>query len=248
MENNELIKRAEDLARRCSARGELTNTLFLTPAEQYHIKQRLAGRLDCRLIFHGGAEGCERAAAFFLPDYLDEEYFDPSEHIRAIELTAHFGEPGHRDYLGALLALGVGREWIGDIWVDGGTAYVFCMPSILRHLLTIEKAGRCSVTAREIALADVPARKIETASRSFSVMSMRLDAVTGGMFNLSRTEAAKQIAAGNVNLNYEQCLKTDCAVREGDIISLRGAGKGKVSGTGGTSRKGRLFVYTEVYK
>ena len=94
----------------------------------------------------------------------------------------------------------------------------------------------------------MPAPKRELKSVSFSVMSPRLDAVTGGMFSLSRTESAKQIAAGNVTVNYEPCVKTDLPVREGDIISLRGAGKGKVTGTGGTSRKGRLFVYAEIYK
>ena len=51
-----------------------------------------------------------------------------------------------------------------------------------------------------------------------------------------------------MSLNYEECLKTDHTVKEGDILSLRGAGKGKVTGTGGTSRKGRLFVYAEIYR
>ena len=83
---------------------------------------------------------------------------------------------------------------------------------------------------------------------SFSVMSMRLDAVAAGMFNLSRTEAARHISAGNVSLNYSVTDKTDTVVHEGDILSLRGAGKGTVTGTGGTSRKGRLFVYAEIYK
>lgn len=248
MENEELIKRAEDLARRCERSGTVTSTGFLTPAEQYRIKQRLGSNALCRIVFSGGAEGCERAAAFFLPDYMEKEDFDAAEYIRAIELTAHFGAPGHRDYMGALLAMGIGREWMGDIWVEENRAYVFCLPSVLRHLLSLDKVGRCGVTAREIAPADVPARQLSTKSKSFSVMSMRLDAVTGGMFDISRTEAAKQIGAGNVNLNYEQCLKPDCPVREGDIVSLKGAGKGTVSGTGGTSRKGRLFVYADIYK
>ena len=68
------------------------------------------------------------------------------------------------------------------------------------------------------------------------------------MFHLSRTESAKQISAGNVSLNYEQCLRADCRIKEGDVISLRGGGKGSVTGTGGTSRKGRLFVYADIYK
>lgn len=248
MENSELIKRVQDLARRCDKSGTVTNTGFLTPAEQYYIQHQPMGGLDCKICFRGGAEECERAAAFFLPDYLEEEYFDPSEYIKVIRLTAHFGTPGHRDYMGALLGMGVGREWVGDIWVIENVAYVFCLPSVLRHLLSIDKVGRCGVTAEEIALDKVPQRQIQMKSKSFSVMSMRLDAVAGGMFDLSRTEAAKHINAGNVNLNYEQCLKTDAQVHEGDIISLRGAGKGTITGTGGTSRKGRLFVYADIYK
>ena len=132
--------------------------------------------------------------------------------------------------------------------MEGDTAYVFCMKSVLRHLLSIEKAGRYTVKASQVPLEEVPARKVETESLSFSVMSPRLDAVAAGLFHLSRTEAAKQIAAGNVSLNYGQCLKADCIVKEGDILSLKGKGKGSISGMGGTSRKGRLFVYGEIYK
>lgn len=77
---------------------------------------------------------------------------------------------------------------------------------------------------------------------------MRLDAVTAGMFGLSRSSAAEFIAAGDVSLNYSQCMKADAAVKEGDIISLRGKGKGDVGAEGGMSRKGRLFVNAEIYK
>ena len=248
MENNELLRRVQDLARRCDKSACVTNTGFLTPAEQYFIANRPLGEFDCKLCFHGGAEDCERKAAFFLPDYLEEEYFDAAEYIKVIKLTAHFGTPGHRDYMGALLGMGVGREWIGDIRVIENTAYVFCLPSVLRHLTSIDKVGRCGVTAEETELSAVPALQLQVKSKSFSVMSMRLDAVTGGMFALSRTEAAKQINLGNVSLNYSQCTKCDAQIREGDIISLRGSGKGRVTGTGGTSRKGRLFVNAEIYK
>lgn len=248
MENNELLRRAQDLARRCDKSACVTNTGFLTPAEQYFLSNRPLSDFDCKLCFRGGAEDCERKAAFFLPDYLEEEYFDVSEYIKVIKLTAHFGTPGHRDYMGALLGMGVGREWIGDIRVIENTAYVFCLPSVLRHLKGIDKVGRCGVTAEETELSSVPPLQLQVRSKSFSVMSMRLDAVTGGMFDLSRTEAAKQINLGGVSLNYSQCTKCDAQIREGDIISLRGSGKGKVTGTGGTSRKGRLFVNAEIYK
>ena len=248
MEMTELIRRAEDLRERCERSGTVTHTGFLTPAERYEIERWAAHAPDCSVVFDGGRPECERTVCFFLPEYLEAEYFDAAEYLRAIRLTAHFGTPGHRDYMGALLGMGIGREWLGDIWVAENVAYIFCLPSVQRHLLSIEKVGRCGVTAEDVTLDAVPAPERKVQQKSFSVQSLRLDAVVGGMFNLSRTEAARQISAGNVSINYQESLKTDFSVKDGDIVSLRGAGKGRVTGTGGTSRKGRLFVYAEIYK
>lgn len=247
MEKDELVKRAEDLAQRCARKSVLTHTQFLTPAERYEL-ECWARTAQAQPLFYGGGAECERTAAFFLPDYMDREYFDASEYIDAIKINAHFGSPGHRDYMGALLGMGIGREWLGDIQVNGSTAYIFCMKSVSAHLLGIDKVGRCGVTAEPLPLDEVPAPMREVKELSFSVMSPRLDAVACGMFSMSRTEAAKHIAAGNVSVNYEQCFKPDMQLHEGDVIAMRGAGKGRFIGTGGTSRKGRLFVCTEIYK
>ena len=247
MENLELLKRGEDLARRCEQKCCLTHTGFLSPAERWALEHDPALR-TARMRFHGGHEDAERTVAFFLPEYMEELEPEIEEYICAIRLTAAFGQPGHRDYMGAVLGMGVGREWIGDILVDDRTAYVLCQPSVLRHLLSIDKVGRFGVKAEQIALAEIPQQQRKTEARSFTVMSLRLDAVCGGMFRLSRTEAARQIAAGNVSLNYTECLKTDASVEEGDVLSLKGAGKGKLAEIGGNSRKGRIFVTVEVYK
>lgn len=246
MENNDLIRRAEDLAARCEKSGRLTMTGFLSPAERLALEGWAKRGTGCRLVFNGGSAACERTVAFFLPEYMDG--FDAAEHIRAIELRAYFGTPGHRDYMGAVLGMGVGREWVGDIWVEDNLAYIFCLPSVEGHLLGIDKVGRYSVKTRSIKLSELPEPVRQIQSRSFSLMSMRLDAVLAGMFNLSRSEAAKQINNGSVSLNYVQCMKTDMNIKDGDIISLRGSGKGQITGTGGTSRKGRMFVYADIYK
>ena len=249
MESNELLRRAEDLCSRAERSGTVTHSGFLTPAERVQVEAWARQRFsDCKALFFGGRPECERQAVFFLPEYLEPEELDAGETIRAMHLTAAFGSPGHRDYMGAILGMGVGREWVGDIWVKDNEAWVFCMSSVLRHLLSIDKVGRCGVKVEELPLDQVPAPVRKVLEKSFSVQSLRLDAVVGGMFNLSRTEAARQISAGNVSLNYLESDKTDCAIHEGDIVSLRGAGKGCVKGLGGTSRKGRLFVYAEIYK
>lgn len=176
MEKHELIRRAEDLHSRSERSGTLTHSGFLSPAERWQL-ENWAGRSGARLLFSGGGESCERSVAFFLPDWMEEEAFDPAEYLSAMRITAYFGEPGHRDYLGAILGMGIGREWLGDIRVEGNTAWIFCLPSVLRHLLGIESVGRVSVKAEEVSLDLVPAPKRQVRELSFSVMSMRLDAV-----------------------------------------------------------------------
>lgn len=248
MENNELIKRAEDLLRRCERSCTVTHSLFLSPAERYDIERWALHRADCNVLFHGGQPDCERTAAFFLPYYMDAESFEPSEYISAMKLTAHFGAPGHRDYLGAALSMGIGREWLGDIRIIDSEAWLFCMPSVLSHLLTMDKVGRCGVKTQTLELSEVPCVEKSVKPVSFSVMSMRLDAVAAGLFSLSRSECVRRIEAGLLSLNYHQNFRCDAPVQVGDIISLRGAGKGEITGTGGSSRKGRLFVYGQIYK
>ena len=246
MEEHELIRRAEDLAAQCERKNRLTATAFLTPAERRLLEQHFA-RAPLKPIFSGGHPDCERTLALFLPDYLDAEALDLSEELRAIRLTAYFGTPGHRDYMGALLGMGIGREWLGDIQVKDDHAWVVCMPSVEKHLLSIDKVGRTTVRAEAIALSELPAPERQVKEKRFSVQSPRLDAVVGGLFSLSRSEAARQIEAGLVSVNYHESLKCDLDVREGDVISLRGKGKGRITELGGTSRKGRLFITGEVF-
>ena len=247
MENSDLLRRAEDLLSRCEKNGVLTVTHFLTPAERFQLERWAQTQPGCRLVFSGGHPDCERTVGFFLPDYLEEEWLPLDEHIRAFELCAPFGCPGHRDYLGALLGMGIGRERLGDIWVKDNTAVIFCLPGVEKHLLSIDKVGHDTVRARSLSLEEVtpPERKVK--QKSFSVQSLRLDAVVGGLFDLSRTEAARQVEAGTVSLNYEICNRCDSPVHKGDILSLRGKGKGRITGLGGTSRKGRQFVNGEIY-
>ena len=237
---DDLIRRAEDLAAQCEKRGSVTSTRFLTPAEGAAL-EKWAKHADARALLFGGYDGAERRVGFFLPTWMDEADFDGADYLCA---------PGHRDWLGAALGLGIGREWLGDILVDGSRAVIFCLPSVRQHLLlNLDKAGRCGVKLREIPLGEVrlPERAME--ERVFSVQSPRLDAVCAGTFRISRTAAAQAIAAGLVALNYEPCLKADAAVHDGDILSLRGRGKAAVlDAAGRASKKGRHFVKIGLYR
>ena len=238
-----ILRRAEDLAERTRRSATVTNTAFLTPAEQYAVSEAFAHRTAP--LFTGGAEECERRCAFFLPEYLPAEDFSPEEEILCVHFKSYFGQPGHRDYLGAVLSQGIGRERIGDIRIREGEAWIFCLRAVAPLLLAMERVGRYTVKAEECPLAEVPPEEVRREAVSFTVSSLRLDAVTGGLFRMSRSAAADQIRMGAVSLNYTVCDKVDAPIREGDVISLRGKGKGSVTEIGGKSRKDRIFVTGE---
>ncbi len=243
--DNDLLRRALDLSHRAEKYATPTNTGFLTPAQQ----QELRTLRDVSPLFHGGGEDCERQVAFFLPSWQTPEALAPEEAISALRITAAFGTPGHRDYLGAILALGVRRECLGDIRMADETAFLFCLSNMADYLAqNLEKVGRIGVKAKKIPLSEVPSPQRQYKSVRFTVQSPRLDAVCGGMFGLSRTSASAQILQGNVCVNYLPCLKPDAPLHPGDVISLRGSGKGTLCESGGVSRKGRQFISAALWK
>ena len=74
MENSDLLRRAEDLLRRCEKNDTLTFTAFLSPVERVQVERWAKTQPGCRLLVSGGHPECERCVAFFLPDYLEAEY------------------------------------------------------------------------------------------------------------------------------------------------------------------------------
>jgi len=247
-DQSDLSKRLLDLASRCEKNCCVTNSSFLTPAECMEAEKFRLPSNDVKLFLTGGIPECERKIAFFLPFFMSPEDLIIEETICPVLIRSFFGEPGHRDYLGAILALGIERNRIGDVLVSGDTAVVFCMTSVFQLLLQdLAKVGHCSVKAEQISLSDIKLPERKTQTKSFTVKSLRLDAVTGDMFGLSRTAAAEFIRLGAVSLNYSVCEKTDTPVKENDVISVRGKGKGKITEVGGKSKKDRLFVEAEIY-
>ncbi len=241
----ELAARLKDLSDRSLRKGIITHTAFLTPAEQTE-----AGRLSpAGLHLSGGAAFCERKIAFFLPEYISENEFSPEEYICAIRADAPFGQLSHRDYLGALMNLGIERKSVGDILADGDSCHFFVLRSISGHVTaSLEKVGSVGVRLKEVAFDQVPVHIQDVQEKTFTVHSLRADAVVSEIFGLSRSSVQRLFAAGDISVNYAPCQKQDFPINEGDMISLRHKGKAKILATGGMSRKGRMFVTAGILK
>jgi RNA-binding protein YlmH len=186
--------------------------------------------------------------AFFLPFYITSEELDYGEYLSAFRVKTPFQSLSHRDYLGAILNLGIERKCLGDLYVEGDCGYFYAIPSVSRHLLlSLDRIGRGGAKVEQITHDQVPAPKVEMKEREFTVKSMRLDAVAATGFAMSRTKAAELIASGAVQKNHRPVTKADAPVSQGDVISARGLGKFEVAEVGGLSKKGRTGILLRRY-
>ena len=243
---SELIRRIRDLSERSEKTSTVTHSSFLTPAEQYEVDLWLKYK-GTRFVWDGGYPDAERKIVFFYSKW-DEGDIRPEQYISCVKITAGFGTPSHRDYLGSILGLGLRREWIGDIIVSDNTAYIMCLvPADATVINELNHVSRYGVKCEKIPLISVPVPKKIVKHLSFTVQSRRFDAIVGGVFGISRSRAVKLIAGGHATLNYKECDKNDAYVEDGDVISVRGLGKAVLIGQSGQSRKGRLFLSAERY-
>ena len=154
---------------------------------------------------------------------------------------------GHRDILGAVLALGIEREIVGDI-IESPLALI-CLPELSGFITEhLTKAGRATIHLSEMDLCELSSRAEELSAKTDTVASLRLDAVLGSAFGLSRGKASALIETGRVSLNHELCQQTAKEVGEGAILSVRGMGRAKLLEIGGLSKKGRRCIKVGLYK
>ena len=234
-----LLAQACERLTRAEQRGISAATVFLTPREQALLRQLLP---QCR--FWGGTPDAERAVAYWLPEYEDEDDYRENGPVACLR-AAFFEENavGHRDMLGALMGCGIRREAVGDLCLQPRQCDLFVTAELAPYLLdNLTSAGRAHLTLTRIApsQADRPPQTLQ--ELRVTVSSPRLDSVISAAFHLSRGSAADAVAAGRVNLNDLPCLKPDRAVQENDTVSVRGLGKLRVLALGGLTKKGRLAL------
>ncbi len=259
-----------------SSEYSVRTSRFLTPAEQaeaYNIARACGAGERC--FFWGGAPGCERRCAVFLPEWMIPDgvtasgAFDPSREDTLREVISSGADSGeieggvcavriegsayadlsHRDYLGSLTALGIERDSIGDISADApSSAYVFAIPSTAEFIASeLTSVGRERVSARVCELPDGFRIEKEYEALTGTVMSPRLDGVVRVLCNISRETAAGLVSSGDVTVNYFVEDKPDRTLERGDVISVRGYGKYIYDGDRGVNRRGRLRIDARKY-
>lgn len=241
-----LVRRVEELCRLADARGIPRSTGFLSDREQV-LATAAMNRAGCEFgRFWGGWPGAERKVLCLEPP--DTWQLEP---VAAMCLTAcgvqEGKAPGHREYLGALLNLGIERVCVGDLLPDPqtpGQMYAFVLEDKADFLAReLNRAGAWTVHAQ--LCGQVPACVLAEPDRTLceaSVASLRADAVLASMMHTSRANAAQAIGAGRVELNHLPLRSAHEPVYANDLFTVRGAGRWRLQSIGAPTRKGRIFV------
>ena len=234
------VRRLGDLVQVVRQRGTSRSTPFLSDRQQELARAALAGLGFEGYAFDGGYPDAERRILRLFGEYGAQEPL-PAVCLFAQTLRADRALT-HRDYLGALMSLGIRRECIGDILLSEDGAYLFVLDTVAPLVCDeLSSVGRCSVCVRAGRAEELPGRE-ERPAQTATVASLRLDAVLAAMLHISRGDAVQLVKSGMVEVNHVSTVSAHYEVFENDVFSIRGRGKYKLCGVGAKSRKGRTFV------
>lgn len=249
-EIQQLKSRLKDLADRSYRQNLYCFTGFLGLREQeclWDMEKELHG-YSYRLW--GGYEQAERKVVRFGSEEelgYEEDY--PIACIHITPLQAKFADAlSHRDFLGALMNLGIERGTLGDIRVGDKEAYLYCLSGmaeyICEHLSQVRHTSvRCTLVAEST---DVPQE--EPRELVVQLPSLRIDVCLAKVYNRSRGEILEAFQSGRVYVDGRLCENNARQLKGGETVNLRGYGKFIFTGEQRETRKGKLSVKVLIFQ
>lgn len=255
--NNEdrlLVSKMLDQIVLCSKRNKIQNTDFLDE-RQKNILEKALHRTDIEnyMIF-GGFDDAQRNTVIFYPEKWDKEIVEKNYNtvMQIVEIILPNDLQGkyiHRDYLGALMKLGLKREKIGDIIVWEKGAHIIVLNEIVsfleQNLTTLTRFQKSQINIKNIE--ELHECNINKEEIEIIVSSMRLDNIISELAKTSRTKAEEYISKERVFINYEVVTKDSKILKIGDKITIRGKGKFEIKEQIGNTKKGRNILKIEKY-
>lgn len=204
-------------------------------------KQKIDSEHLGNYIFFGGNEESERKILGVFPysNKPDTNTFPIVSFAFAIPKGYQIS---HRDVLGALTALNISRDHMGDILIlnDYGVFYLkeSVAPVVQQEL---HKIGRVGIKLN-CGLDNVILPRKHFKDIIGTIASLRFDAVIALIAKCSREKATEKIRSGLASINYIPIIVPKKEVKPGDLITIRGIGKFKIDDCINYTKKGRIFL------
>ncbi len=239
-EDKLLLSRAYDAIELSERRGCPRFVGFLNEHESLYLREHLPKRADIR--FFGGYADAVRV---MLGAGAGEEDFP----IVPLEFAYRDEDDlRHRDFLGALMALGLNRDTVGDILTSPGRTVIFTREDVVPFILSqVETIGRVGVKVGYADVTELPVPD-DVEERVLTLSSLRLDAFVAAAANLSRDKAARLIRSDMVMVNHVVENSVAAFLKEGATVTIRKYGKFVLSAILGNSRKGKLRVSVKHFR
>lgn len=250
MNDDELLKkRFAELAKKSYEGGYYLFTDFLGLGEQALFNEAKKDFKEVKYTAFGGASGAERVMIRFGdPDEFGYEEDFPIACIKIEPRQEKFADKlTHRDFLGALLNLGIDRSRLGDIPIIDNVGYLFLKEDMLDFILTsLTRVKRTDVKLSRIDT--LPEGDLyRTEPRRIQLQSERIDAVVAKVFSISREDALAYFKRGLVFVDGRLTESPSYTPKNGEIISVRGLGRLIYRGFSSTSKKGKLNADVDLF-
>lgn len=164
-----------------------------------------------------------------------------------IRNKSKFNKITHRDYLGAILSLGIKREKLGDLIVIEDSCFFPIFDEMENFILSeVSNVFKFPV---EVYVVDSTKVIEGTNFEDHIIMaqSLRLDSIVTKLSNTSRTKAKNIIEQGKVLLNYQAYRDSSKELKENDRLTIRGVGKFKLGEIIGHTNSGKLKIIIKKY-
>lgn len=254
-EDKLLIAKMIDKNEMSCAKNKIEYTDFLDEYQQNLLIKIIHKEKMLYYILNGGIDDAQRKIILFYPSKLSDIAKDnynkllPIKCIRIVLPKELHNKYNHRDYLGALIKLGIKREKIGDILVFEDGADILILDEVKKFIKeNISQLTRFSKSKiEEISLEEIRKKQINTKEIRAIVSSMRVDSIVSELAKTSRGKAEDIINEGRVFVNYENVMKTTKQIKENDIITIRRIGKFKLEKIDGKTRNDRVKIILNQY-
>lgn len=245
-EEKEILARARELSRRAYLRGIYTRTNFLTEAEVSLIAE---DKPDLGAVFLGGWPEAERCIALFgNEDEMGYPWESDLAILKISPLSQKFADTlSHRDFLGALLNLGVKRDLLGDLLVYKNEGFLVTFDQMVSYFT--ENLTRVKHTSVKVEACDALPEGVGAAfeERFVVAASARVDAVISAVWNLSRQEGKKLVESERVSIRGRKVLSPERSLLAGDRVSVKGYGRFYFDGEENKTRSGRGRMKVRIF-
>ena len=249
-----LLAQILDKVEMVEKKNKIEHTDFLDLA-QIELVQKFINKIKIEnYMVYGGFEQAERKMFVIYPEKFNsivvEKNLTNIVQIIRIQLPDDLkGKYTHRDYLGAVIKLGIERKKIGDIIVDNEGADIIVDKDIVKFLLenlgSLTRFSKSTITIQNIN--DLRPVEIKKEELEIIVSSMRLDNIISELARCSRNKALDIINQERVLINFECETKKTKQIKTGDMITIRGKGRFFVKELVGQTRSGRTIIKIEKF-